>query len=176
MKLASYKSTRPGVLGLFNRLIRWRLSGCYSHCEVVFEPDDGVDHLLPDGNAQPQDGAYWCASSVALERMPGWSHYRAGRIGGVRFKRIVLDPARWDLVDVPHCPGRAARWFIAREGHPYSWRLIAKFLAWMVRPIHRAAQYTCSSAAAGAFGHVDADAWRFDPCLIHVVEKDRHAG
>jgi hypothetical protein len=40
MKLALYKGTRPGVPGLFNRLIRWWTNSPYSHCEIVFS--DGI--------------------------------------------------------------------------------------------------------------------------------------
>lgn len=36
-------------MGLGNVLIRLRLRGPYSHSEIVFEPGDGVDHLMPDG-------------------------------------------------------------------------------------------------------------------------------
>ena len=71
MLLASYKSTRPGLQGLFNRIIRLRLRGQYIHSEVVFEPGDGVGHLMPDGSAAPgQEGSLWCASSVAAEALP----------------------------------------------------------------------------------------------------------
>ncbi len=54
MLLASYKSTRPGWQGIANRLIRWRLRGVYSHSEIVFQPWDGVDDLMPA--AAPQAG------------------------------------------------------------------------------------------------------------------------
>lgn len=40
MKLASYTGTRPGFAGLFNRAVRWWLSGQYSHTELVFS--DGM--------------------------------------------------------------------------------------------------------------------------------------
>ena len=64
MLLASYKSTRPGLQGLANVLIRLRLGGIYSHCELVFQPGDGVDHLMPDGTTAPdENGALWCVSS-----------------------------------------------------------------------------------------------------------------
>ena len=80
MKLASYTGTRPGVIGLGNILIRWRLKGDYSHNEVVFEPGDGVDHLMPDGTcASDADGALWCVSSTGLDRIPTWSRARPGR-------------------------------------------------------------------------------------------------
>lgn len=38
MQLASYTATLPGVQGVFNRLIRWRFDGAYSHSEIAFEP------------------------------------------------------------------------------------------------------------------------------------------
>ena len=40
MKLALYKSTRPGWQGFYSRLVRWLDGGPYSHCELVFS--DGV--------------------------------------------------------------------------------------------------------------------------------------
>lgn len=52
MQLASYTATLPGVQGVFNRLIRWRFDGAYSHSEIAFEPADGVDALMPDGSCQ----------------------------------------------------------------------------------------------------------------------------
>ena len=68
MLLAFYKSTRPGLQGVANRVIRLRLRSIYSHCEVVFEPQDGVGHLMPDGSCEPGPaGELWCASSVAAE-------------------------------------------------------------------------------------------------------------
>lgn len=169
MKLASYKATRPGLQGLFNRLIRWRFSGLYSHNEVVFEPGDGVDHLMPDGNCAPDaDGALWCVSSVAMERLPAWSRYRAGKLGGVRFKRIVLEPAKWDLVRVVADPVHAAMYAVAHEGNPYSWRLIAKLASWLVS-FKVTLQKTCSQVCAAMFGVPDVDAWRFDPCTLHAA-------
>jgi hypothetical protein len=40
MILALYKGTRPGLSGLFNRLVRWWCRGPYSHCEIIFS--DGL--------------------------------------------------------------------------------------------------------------------------------------
>ncbi len=171
MKLASYKATRPGLQGLFNRLIRWRFSGLYSHNEVVFEPGDGVDALMPDGSCAPDvDGALWCASSVAMERLPAWSRYRAEKLGGVRFKRVVLDPAKWDLVPSFAEPMAAAQFAVRSEGQPYSWRLIAKLASWLVS-FSVSNQVTCSQFAARAFGVPDGDAWRFDPCALHAAMR-----
>ena len=168
MLLASYKFTRPGLQGVANRLIRLRLRGRYSHCEVVFEPGDGVDALMPDGTCAPDvNGALWCASSVAAERLPAWSPRRAGCIGGVRFKRIALDPARWDVRQVAAHPRHAAQWFKAHQGDMYDWQMIAGFLAWAIP--HQSARWTCSEACAAAMGVEVDDAWRFDPCNLQAA-------
>ena len=166
MKLASYKSTRPGIMGLGNILIRLRLRGIYSHSEIVFEPGDGVDHLMPDGTCAPDaDGAMWCVSSTGLERIPAWSQRRAGKRGGVRFKRIVLSD-KWTLDPVSN-PEHAARWAVENEGRLYDWQLILGFLAWVIP--HKRSRVVCSEACAEMLGLEDA--WRFDPCALRAVVK-----
>lgn len=170
VKLASYKATRAGWQGWFNRLIRWRFSGLYSHSEIVFEPGDGVDNFMPDGTCEMTEaGELWCASSVALERLPNWG-YRAGKVGGVRFKRIALDPEKWDLRPLDRDPQFAAEYFILYEGVPYSWRLIVKFVAWFV-DLRGTIQLTCSQACAGALGVPASDDWRLDPCTLDAVAQ-----
>ena len=165
MLLAFYKSTRPGLQGIANRIIRLRLRSIYSHCEVVFKPGDGVDALMPDGTCAPdKDGALWCASSVAAEALPAHSPRRAGKVGGVRFKRVVLDPGHWDVHRLDCDPIRAAKWFKAREGQLYDWQLILGFMAWIIP--HKARRWTCSEACAAALGVREADAWRFDPASL----------
>lgn len=165
MLLASYKSTRPGLQGLFNRIIRLRLRGQYSHSEVVFEPGDGVGHLMPDGSALAgQDGSLWCASSVAAEALPEFSQRRAGKTGGVRFKRVVLDPSRWDVVKVNLDPMATAQWFKAHEGELYDWQLILGFISWAIP--QKDQRWTCSEACAAALGIPETEAWRLDPCDI----------
>jgi len=162
MLLASYKSTRPGLQGLANRAIRWRLQSIYSHTEVVFEPTDLVGLLMPDGTtARGEDGALWCASSVAGEALPAHSPRRAGKTGGVRFKRIVLNPDHWDVQRVACDPLQAAQWYRQHEGELYDWQLILGFVAWVIPQKSR--RWTCSEAAAAALGAPEEEAWRFDP-------------
>lgn len=159
MKLACYRSTRPGLQGVANRLIRWRLRGPYSHNELVFEPGDNVDKFMPDGTcAADARGALWCASSVAAERLPPWSKRRAGRYGGVRFKRIALDRSRWDLVDCPADPAQICARAVQAEGAAYDWRLILGYVAWLVPG--QSARWTCNEFCAWCVGL--ADPWRFD--------------
>ncbi|GAB2472263.1 hypothetical protein GCM10027082_24730 [Comamonas humi] len=168
MLLASFKGTKPGMQGVANRLIRMRLRGPYSHSELVFEPGDGVGHLLPDGSeAQGDDGSLWCASSVAAEPLPAFSPRRAGHQGGVRFKRLALDPEHWDLVRLPGDPAAAALWFQQHAGALYDWQLIAGFVAWLIPG--RSARWTCSEAVAAALGIPPREAWRFDPCSLHAA-------
>lgn len=168
MLLASYKSTRPGLQGVANRVIRLRLRSIYSHCEVVFEPEDRVDQWMPDGSAaQGDDGSLWCASSVAAERLPDTSERRPGRVGGVRFKRISLNPDHWDVRRVASNPAQAAQWFKAHEGEPYDSQLILGFAAWVIP--HKAERWTCSEASAAALGVPDTDAWRFDPANLEAA-------
>ncbi|AVS68119.1 hypothetical protein C8245_22850 [Paracidovorax avenae] len=166
MKLASYTGTRPGLQGLANRAIRFRLSGIYSHTELVFEESDDVADLMPDGTcAAGGDGSLWCGSSVAAEPVPAYSARRAGRTGGVRMKRVVLEPARWELLPLPGDAQRAARWFLEHQGALYDWQLVLGFVAWVIP--QKASRWTCSEAVAAAVGFPDPQ--RFDPCVLRAA-------
>ncbi len=166
MLLASYTGTRPGLQGLANRIIRLRLRGPYSHTELVFLPGDGVGSFMPDGTCEPdEDGALWCVSSVAGERLPAYSPRRAGRMGGVRFKRIRIDPAHWHTVPVTRDPVCAAATARVLQGALYDWQLIAAFIAWFLP--HKASRYTCSELVAALLRHPDPH--RFDPCVLHAA-------
>lgn len=173
MRLASYIGTRPGLQGLGNRIIRARLDGDASHSELVFMPGDGVDEFMPDGSCEPVDGAYWAASSVAFDRLPEWSHRRKGEIGGVRFKRIKFDPARWELDSLVGAdPLAAAIWFTLHEGELYDWALIAKFIAFFMP--ERDGRHLCGESIAAALGFEDA--WRFDPCTLRAAARRAFMG
>lgn len=168
MMLLSYKATRPGFMGLGNVLIRWRLNGPYSHSEIAFEPGDGVDHLMPDRTCAPDaQGALWCASSTGLDTLPAWSMRRAGRRGGVRFKRVVIKPDHWQVDPVAADPERAARWAYVNQGRLYDWQLIIGFLAWLIP--QKKSRVMCSEACAEMLGF--ADAWRFDPCVLRAANR-----
>ena len=170
MKAAFYTGTRGGWRGIGNVLVRWRLRSQISHCELVFEPGDGVDDLMPrDGQTmlpttQPVAGEYWCASSSATDPMPTWSPRRAGKSGGVRFKRIdVRDSSKWLLVDVPWADARAAAlWFREHQGALYDWQDILGFLVWVVPD--KAQRWTCHEACAAALGHPSPS--RTDPAAL----------
>lgn len=148
MKMAFYKATRPGLAGLFNILVRWWTRGPYSHSELVIE--------------EYADGTCLCGSSSFLD-------------GGVRFKRMRLNPDHWDIEPVDGDPERARRWFEERLGRRYDvigllghiWRR-GKYLR------HR---YICSEICGGALGvH---EPWRYDPnglyALVITLRNQRRA-
>ena len=187
MKLASYVGTRDGFMGIGNRLIRLRLSGFReavktspsmtqdilrsSHSEIVFEPGDGVDHLMPDGTCQPNDkGELWCVSSVGLERIPEYSPRRAGKLGGVRFKRINPHNNHWELDEVFGSALYAATWAHKNQGMLYDWQLVIGFLAWFIP--HKADRVMCSEACAAMLAILDAH--RCDPCQLQALVKRLH--
>ena len=173
MKAAFYIGTRSGWRGIGNVLVRWRLRSQISHCELVFEPGDAVEKLMPqDGltmlpTTQPIEGAHWCASSSATDEIPRWSARRPGKHGGVRFKRIdVSDPAKWLLIDLGHGGARtAAAWLRAHEGALYDWQAIVGFLAWPIP--HKADRYACHEAVGAALGVPEPD--RLDPASLCAV-------
>lgn len=170
MKLASYHGTRAGLMGLGNILIRLRLRGPYSHTEVMFEPEDGpeVAALMPDGSLAPDaDGACWMASSVGLERMPAWSRRRAGRLGGLRLKRVTPDPAKWTLDRTGRDPLTAALMARQLEGSLYDWQLILSFIAWVIP--QKMSRGHCAEMAARMLGMPPESAWRMDPCSLPAV-------
>ncbi|KRC30693.1 hypothetical protein [Acidovorax sp. Root217] len=56
MRAAFYKVVRPGVQGIYSRLVRWVDRGPYSHCELIFS----------DGMA---GSASWMDGGVRLKRI-----------------------------------------------------------------------------------------------------------
>jgi len=128
MKAAFYKGTRPGIAGLYNRLVRWWTKSLYSHVELV----------LSNGRA-------WSSSFDD---------------GGVRYKQIDFDPAKWDLVDLPgHFERDAEAWFRDHMGAGYD---LLGNLQFVLSPVpHSQQRWFCSEAVAAALGIPDP--WRFAP-------------
>lgn len=122
---------------LFNRLIAWFLNGPYSHCELVLETVEGLST---------------CVSSSQSD-------------GGVRLKKMALEPAHWDLVAVRGDTLVALRWLVAHEGNGYDlWGL----LGFIGRRGEAAGNREfCSEAVAAMLGWPDP--WRFDPMTLYAA-------
>ena len=161
MKIASYIGTQSGYAGWGDRIVRWRYGGGSaslpepSHTEIVFEPGDGVDHLMPDGTTEVIGEEYWCASSSMFDRMPMWSPIRAGKLGGVRFKRIHLSAEKWEVRDFKRDALMAAMWYKAHEGQPYNVAQLLVYLEWFMAIVVRntTQKWTCTSSVAAALGY-----------------------
>ena len=139
MWVAFYKGTRPGLAGNFNRGVRWWTHGPYSHCELVIA-------LLADGQAQ-------CWSSANLD-------------GGVRPKLITLDPAHWDVIEVPWAnPFEALDWFVLHEGDRYDTLGLFGFVG--RRGDGDKDKWWCSEACAAALG-LD-EPWRYCPNALAAI-------
>lgn len=52
MRAAFYKGTRPGLVGLYNRLVRFWTRGKYSHVELVFSGGMSVSSSYMDGGVR----------------------------------------------------------------------------------------------------------------------------
>ncbi|HEY0845811.1 MAG TPA: hypothetical protein VGE12_10610 [Noviherbaspirillum sp.] len=52
MRAAFYKSTRPGIAGLYNRLVRWWSGSQYSHVELVFSDGYSASASWMDGGVR----------------------------------------------------------------------------------------------------------------------------
>lgn len=127
---------------LFNRLVCWWLKGPYSHCELVLQ-------TLPDGTSQ-------CASSSFTD-------------GGVRLKHMVLDPAHWDLVEVPGSIAKAWAWTVEHEDDGYDLLGLLGFM-WR-RQSGEQRKWFCSEAVAAMLGMPEP--WRFDPMNLWATLTGR---
>lgn len=133
-RAAFYKGTRPGLYGLYNRVVRLWTRGKYSHVEIVF--NDGVS-----------------ASASFLD-------------GGVRFKCIDYDPAKWDFINLPEgLEHNTKGWFVNYDGAAYDYWAVLRFLLGLVPESKN--KWMCSEAGMAALGFKQT--WRFEPNSMYAV-------
>jgi hypothetical protein len=138
--LASYTGTQPGWKGLVNRAIRFFTKSAYSHSEIC----------LGDPFAGPVD----CLTSAGTE-------------GGVRIKRMQLNPDKWDVIALPHVSEGAAWHFLAdNAGQPYDFIGCVRSVLPFVRGEHPR-KWFCSEVCAEVMGITEA--WRMHPGVLHSV-------
>lgn len=112
---------------VFSKLIRWWTRSPYSHCELAYLTEQGV-----------QTGQYVCWTS-------------SERDGGVRKKVMKLEKDHWDLVKVTlpkSTAGKPIAWFADNEGKKYDWAGIFG-MAWSASG-DKADRYFCSEACLTA--------------------------
>lgn len=125
-----------GRTRLFNRLVSWWLRGPYSHCELVLY-------------TSPQ-GVSTCASASYLD-------------GGVRVKYMPLDPAHWDMMDLPGSVTDAVEWLAEHNHQGYDVLGLLGFV-WR-RQSDDKSKWFCSEAVAAMLGLPEP--WRFDPMTLY---------
>ena len=141
MKIAFYKSTSPGISGLFNVLTRFWTRSIYSHCEAVMSDDLSIPAI--------------CSSS---------SHQDSG----VRTKLILLDPNHWDIIEVPDISQeRVGEWFERHLGEKYDTIGLLSIFS----PVENSRKkWFCSEAIATAAGYKEgwrlSPATLYDLCLF----------
>ena len=140
MKAAFYKATRPGLAGIYNRLVRLVDGGPYSHAELVFS--DGM----------------WASSSY----MDGGVRFKyPAEMSPEKWDVFELDPTRFD-------EATARAWFIKNNGAPYDIAGNLKFV-WHWWPASRT-RWFCTSALAAALGvQPIAKPWWYGPAKLAAV-------
>jgi len=138
---AFYKGTRPGLAGIYSRVVRWWTKSDYSHVELVLSTDRAWSSSFEDGGVRCKpidfDPARWDLVDLppALEQAAeAWfeEHRGAGYdlVGNLQF---VLSP-------IPHS---RRRWFCSEAvaaalGIPDPWRYspgaLASALTLITRP------------------------------------------
>jgi hypothetical protein len=137
MQLALYKATRPGLAGVYNRLVRWVDGGPYSHAELVLSDGTAWSASYMDGGVRAKridfDPAKWdlvplhgfdeAKARAWFEQHSGAGYDLAGNL------KFVL---RW-------WPHSKARWFCTEaiaaalklpgKPHWYGPRKLADYLA-----------------------------------------------
>jgi hypothetical protein len=127
---AFYKGTRPGVAGIYNRLVRWWDNGAYSHCELIFSDgiaasasfmDGGVRFKKIDFDSERWDFITLMVSSESLAREWFTNHEGAkyDLVGNIRFALDFLpdNKLKWFCSEaVAASLGKAEPWRLGPNG------------------------------------------------------------
>lgn len=109
MHLALYKATRPGLAGIYNRLVRWIDGGPYSHAELVLSDGTARSASYMDGGVRSKritfDPAKW-----DMVQLQGFDESKA------RAWFVAHDGARYDVAGnlrfvLRFWPHSRSRWF-----------------------------------------------------------------
>ena len=125
MKAAFYKGTRPGVAGIYNRLVRWWTSSPYSHVELVVSTGRAWSASFEDGGVRSKlidfDPAKWDLVDLPAHlEQPALEWFTKHR--GAKYD--VMGNLQFVLAAFPHS---RERWFCSEAvaaalGVPDPWR------------------------------------------------------
>jgi hypothetical protein len=73
--IAFYKGTRPGIAGIYNRAVRVRGRGPYSHVELLFSDGWSASSSFSDGGVRFKQIDYRDGNWDILELPPEWEAY-----------------------------------------------------------------------------------------------------
>ena len=125
LKVAFYKGTRPGIAGVYNRLVRWWTKSAYSHAELVLSSGRAWSASFEDGGVRSKlidfDPKKWDLIDVP-------AHLEAGAVAWFTAHRgakyDLLGNLQFVLAAFPHSQ---ERWFCSEAvaaalGIPDPWR------------------------------------------------------
>jgi predicted nucleic acid-binding Zn ribbon protein len=143
VRLAAYKGTHKGVLGLVNWAIRLVTRSKHSHTEIIID--------VPD-----EDRTFFAVSASGVD-------------GGVRGKTIVMTPDKWDFLPIPWVTEeQVLAWLNQYQGAPYDYFGTTRFLLPFAAREHENAWF-CSEACAEIIGIEEP--WRFDPATLVMAVR-----
>lgn len=125
LRAAFYKGTRPGVAGIYNRLVRWWTRSPYSHVELVMSTGRAWSASFEDGGVRSKlidfDPAKWDLVDLPAELEQGAEAWFKERRGN---KYDLLGNLQFVLAAIPHS---RKRWFCSEAvaaalGIPEPWR------------------------------------------------------
>lgn len=97
-RVALYKGTRPGIPGLYNRLVRARGRGAYSHMELVFSDGLSASSSFADGGVRFKRIDYTGSRDWDFTELPDtWE--RAAR---AYFEKRAAAKMKYDLMGNVH--------------------------------------------------------------------------
>ena len=143
--LASYKGTKPGWQGWFERLTRWVTRSAYAHSVIVI-------------NYQAGSPGYGASATGAAGVHGAWGHY---------------DTADWDLLPLRHIDDtQVINFLVDHDGEPYdAIGCIRSVLPFVSR--EHPTRWFCSEVCATIIGlH---EPWRYTPGLLHAVVASAQA-
>lgn len=83
--------------------------------------------------------------------------------GGVRFKHIDFDPAKWDFIEITGDESKARKWFVSHEGKAYDIIGNVGFVIGLIRD--GSDKWSCAESIAAALGYLEP--WRFSPAILY---------